>query len=177
MISGYIFLSAGSRRWPTYLQDRSHAHTAGLLSTALPTTAQHDWLATSIWHTPVAASAVGVTVAQPGSLVASDHAAHRTGSSDLRWCTDALRCTRTSLRAYTRGCTCVPRTTIRRFSSRLYLPSATDLNLVKAKYLCWPFFNVYSAWKMPLYLAVPWPQTLILRIVWAYQRWCCSLHC
>ena len=33
---------AGSRLWPTYLQYRSHAHTAGLLLTALPTTAQHD---------------------------------------------------------------------------------------------------------------------------------------
>ena len=31
-------------------------------------------------------------------------------SSDLHCCTDALRCTRTSLRAYTRCCTCAPRT-------------------------------------------------------------------
>ena len=37
-----FFFRACSRRWPTYLQYRSHAHTAGLLSTAPPTTAQHD---------------------------------------------------------------------------------------------------------------------------------------
>ena len=36
--SRITFFGAGSRRWPTYLQYWSHAHTALLLSTALPTT-------------------------------------------------------------------------------------------------------------------------------------------
>ena len=40
--SRIMFFRACSRRWPTYLQYRSHAHTAGPLSTAPPTTAQHD---------------------------------------------------------------------------------------------------------------------------------------
>ena len=117
MISGYIFLSAGSRRWPTYLQDKSHAHAAGLLSTALPTTAQHDWIAySSIGHTHVGAFAVDVTVPQSDNLVVSDHAALSTPlhcSSDLHCCTDALRCTRTSLRAYAHCCTSALRTTDR----------------------------------------------------------------
>ena len=39
---GYFVFSAGGRRRHTYLLDRSRAHTTGLLSTALPTTAQHD---------------------------------------------------------------------------------------------------------------------------------------
>ena len=104
-----IFYRAGSRRWPTYLQYRSHAHTAGLLSTALPTTAQHDLIAySSIGHIPVGAFAVDVTVPQPDNLVSSDHSALSTPlhcSSDLHCCTDALRCTRTSLRAYAQCCT------------------------------------------------------------------------
>ena len=32
---GYLRFRAGSKGWPTYLQSKSHAHTTGLLSTAL----------------------------------------------------------------------------------------------------------------------------------------------
>ena len=56
------------------------------------------------------------------------------------------------------------------FSSRVYLPSAADLNLVKAELLRWLFFVVLSAWRMPFILQLPGKQILIPLTAWAQQR-------
>ena len=62
---GYFFFRAGSKRWPTYLLYMSHAHTTGLLSTAV--LLQHSMidLLTAVVHTHVGVSAADVTVPQP----------------------------------------------------------------------------------------------------------------
>ena len=63
-VTDFFFFRAGSKRWPTYLQYRSHAHTTGLLSTAL--LLQHSMIdvLTAVARTPVGASTVDVTVPQ-----------------------------------------------------------------------------------------------------------------
>ena len=50
---------------PLTLQYRSHVHTTGLLSTALPLQLSMIDLLTGVAHTPVGAAAVDVTVPQP----------------------------------------------------------------------------------------------------------------
>ena len=61
------------------------------------------------------------------------------------------------------------------FSSRIYLPSATYLNLVNAEFFSAGHFSSCCQGGEALYLAVA--QILILLIVWAQHRLCCRFHC
>ena len=84
-----------------------------------------------------------------------------------------LRGTGTSLRAHC--CTRAFGTKEGDFSSRIYLPSATYLNLVNAEFFSAGLFSSCCQGGEALYLAVV--QILILFIVWAQHRLCCRFHC
>ena len=153
---------------------RSHAHTAGLLSTALPTTAQHDSTAySSIGHTHVGAFAVDVTLPQPDNLVVAALITPLHCSSNLHCCTDALRCTHTLLRAYAHCCTSALRTTDGRIFVTVISPLRHILEFSERCVFLLAFSVVLSAWRMPFILQLTETQILI----WAQQRRRCSLHC
>ena len=139
-ITDTFFSLAGSTYWSTYFKYRCHAHTQGLWSTAILLQHSMSDLLSAVAHTPVGASTVDVTVPQSQrSCSCKQHSAHpHHCSSAHNSSADALRCTRTSLRAYC--CTRVLSTNDRRFFITVIPPLCHILELSERRFFVLAFF-------------------------------------